>query len=320
MFRPLLSRRAILTSVAILSAPAPLPAAEPSVAAVDAAKRAFQAFDSRELPLADALFTKTIDEWRMLDRDVAELTSLLVARAGVRTDRRDFGAAKVDLDEAIAMMAPTGEPPAGSSTGRALYREYPDAHVQRGLAKEGLRDWRGALADYDRAVALWGGATDINDGVNPFALSYRGRARSEVGDFEGALSDFRAASSIFLRVDKTVNQAAAARANEAVTLYGLGRRDEAVRIARQVVTRTPGYTDLHVLLAADAWAQGDRQKAISEWDFACEVITTGCKKYKDVAPGGWLEEVRRWPPSLVEAQRDFLTRRPLGVPSPPAGG
>jgi len=321
MLLPFISRRAILTTtVALLSTPAPLPAAEPSAEAVAVAKRAFLAFDNRELPLADELFTKTIDEWRRLDRDVAELTSLLVARAGVRTDRQDFGAAKADLDEAIALMLPTGEPPAGSSTGRARYREYPDAHVQRGLAKEGLRDWRGALADYDRAVALWGGATGVNDGVNPFALSYRGRARSEIGDFEGALSDFRAAASIFSRVDKNDNQAAAARGNEAVTLYGLGRRDEAVRIAKQVVTRTPGYTDLHVLLAADAWAQGDRQKAISEWDFACEAITTGCKKYKDVAPGGWLEEVRRWPPALVEAQRNFLARRPPGVPSGAAAG
>ena len=115
MLLPLLSRRAILTTtVALLSTPAPLPAAEPSAEAVAAAKRAFLAFDNRELPLADELFTKTIDEWRRLDRDVAELTSLLVARAGVRTDRKDFGAAKADLDEAIELMSPTGEPPAGS--------------------------------------------------------------------------------------------------------------------------------------------------------------------------------------------------------------
>ena len=95
----------------------------------------------------------------------------------------------------------------------------------------------------------------------PLVLSYRGRAKSEVGDFAGALEDFRTASSIFSRVDKNDNQAAAARANEAITLYGLGRRDEAVRIAKQVVTRLPGYTDLHVLLAADAWVcAGPRSK------------------------------------------------------------
>ena len=45
-----------------------------------------------------------------------------------------------------------------------------------------------------------------------------------------------------------------------------------------------------------------------EWDFACEAIVTGCKKYKDV--DGWLTEVRRWPPRAIEAQRAFLERRP----------
>ena len=71
---------------------------------------------------------------------------------------------------------------------------------------------------------------------DPFALSYRGRARSEVGDLDGALADFRASAALFARVDKNDNQAAAARAQEAVTLYGLGRYNEAVRIARQVAT------------------------------------------------------------------------------------
>ena len=93
-----------------------------------------------------------------------------------------------------------------------------------------------------------------------------------------------------------------------MTLYGLGRYDEATRIARQVVTRTPGFTDLRVLLAADAWERGDKALAFKEWDFACEAIVTGCKKYKDV--DGWLTEVRRWPPRAIEAQRAFLERRP----------
>ena len=47
---------------------------------------------------------------------------------------------------------------------------------------------------------------------------------------------------------------------------------------------------------------------MQEWDFACEAIVTGCKKYKDV--DGWLTEVRRWPPRAIEAQRAFLERRP----------
>ena len=59
---------------------------------------------------------------------------------------------------------------------------------------------------------------------------------------------------------------------------------------------------------ADAWDRGNRSKAFDEWDFACETISTGCKKYKDV--DGWLTEVRRWPPTLVDAQRRFLERKP----------
>ena len=141
-------RTAVLQTCLALSpwlSPAPATPAEPTAEQVLVAKRAFEAFDNRQLPLADELFTATIESWRGLGRGVEELTSLLVARAGVRVDRTDFAAAKADLDEAIELMAPTAEPAAAG--GRARYREYPDAFVQRGLAREGLRDWQGALSD-----------------------------------------------------------------------------------------------------------------------------------------------------------------------------
>lgn len=279
---------------------------EPSVESVTTAKRAFEAFNVRNLPLADSLFTQTIAEWRRLDRGVEELTALLVARAGVRTDLTNFAQAKADLDEAITLMKPTGEKP----NGMGAYREYPDAFVQRGLANEGLRQWAQALSDYDKAVRLWGGE---GDGVNPFALTYRARAKTETGDYEGALADYRQAESIFMRVDKNVQQASFARAGEAVTLYGLGRRDEAVKIAKSVVTRYQGLTDLHVLLAADAWDRGERERALKEWSYACDGISSGCAKYRDVQEGGWLVEVRRWPSALVERQRTFLAESRGGV-------
>ena len=105
----LVSRRAaVVQAVLALSptflAPAPARSLEPSKEQVLVAKRAFEAFDQRQLPLADELFTSTIDSWRQLDRGVEELTSLLVARAGVRVDRTNFAAAKEDLDEAIRLM------------------------------------------------------------------------------------------------------------------------------------------------------------------------------------------------------------------------
>ena len=306
-----LTRRVLLQSTLAVVLFPPLPApvfamGEPSAEAVNVAKNAFKAFDERNLPLADRLFTETIDEWRRLDRGVEELTALLVARANVRTDRTNFAKAKADLDEAITLMAPTGE----KSSGLGAYREYPDAFVSRGLANEGLRDWTQATKDYDKAVLLWGGE---GDGVNPFALTYRARARAETGDYEGALVDYRMASSIFSRVDKNVKQASFARAGEAVTLYGLGRRDESVKIAKQVVTRYQGLTDLHVLLAADAWDRGEADYALKEWRYACDGISSGCAKYRDVGEGGWLVEVRRWPSSLVQKQRAFLRESRGGI-------
>ena len=223
-----------------------------------AAKRAFRAFDDRQLPLAEDLFSKTIAEWRRLDRDVAELTSLLVARAGVRTDSNNFAAAKSDLDEAIQLMAPTGEPAGGPLGGRARYREYPDAFVQRGLAKEGLRDWRGALADYDRAVDLWGGGAGINDGVNPFALSYRGRApdRRCRGRARRLL---RGRLDLLARGQERQPGGGGARERGGHTVrIGPPRRGGADRSTS--VDAYAGYTDLHVMLAADAWGRGDRAK------------------------------------------------------------
>ena len=85
-------------------------AAEPSAAAVLVAKKAFQAYDDRQLTVAEELFSQTIAEWRRLDRGIEELTALLVARAGVRVDSTQFSMAKSDLDEgALAKGCPYAE-------------------------------------------------------------------------------------------------------------------------------------------------------------------------------------------------------------------
>ena len=40
--------------------------------------------------------------------------------------------------------------------------------------------------------------------------------------------------------------------------------------------RGQGYTDMHVALAAVYWGKGERAAAESEWEFACDKISTGC--------------------------------------------
>ena len=290
--------------------------AEPSEAALARVRRGFEAFDARLLRRAEDLFTESIDEWRRLERPRQELMSLLVARANVRTDANEFAPAIADLDEALALMEAEG---AKRDDGTPRFREYPDALVQRGLAHEGLKEWPLAIRDYDAAIALWGGA-DARSlvaiaraarsggplGLNPFALVYRGNAKASLREYDGALDDFRAAEALFAAVERNGARRDDVLANEALALYALGRADEAVAIPRRTVTRQPGLTDLHVLLAADAWRRGERETADAEWNFACNEISTGCRKYRDPA---WLREIRRWPDVLVDAQADFLARR-----------
>lgn len=47
----------------------------------------------------------------------------------------------------------------------------------------------------------------------------------------------------------------------ALAMYEIGDRDEAVRLMKSVLRRQPGYADLHVAIAADAWGRRDAETA-----------------------------------------------------------
>ena len=62
------------------------------------------------------------------------------------------------------------------------------AYTNRGVAKLKLGDYRGAIADFDRAIEL-----------NPDAAAAcygRGGAKSKLGDYEGAIADYSRAIEI----------------------------------------------------------------------------------------------------------------------------
>jgi len=298
-----------------------------------AARKAFAAFEARDLPEAETQFSVAITAWRQLDSGTystkrAELNDLLIARARVCVDSKRFVPAVADLDEALASMAADGK----RADGRAAYFEFADAYAQRGLAHEGLAgrpeqrpagssaeaEWLRAIADYDEALSLWGpgGGGQGGIGPNPFVLTYRGNAQAALGEYEGALADFRRSETLFAEVAKKDAVAGYRRidalANEALALYALDRRVEAARIARTVVAKRPGQTDMRALLAADQWDRGERELADAQWFDACNDVASGCRKYTDA---DWLRTVRRWPPALVDAQMRFLAR----VPPPPRG-
>jgi hypothetical protein len=71
----------------------------------------------------------------------------------------------------------------------------------------------------------------------------------------------------------------------------------------KVARRAPGSSDTRAALAALYWRAGNYEQAEAAWQFACENITAGCRKYEDRE---WLQVVRRWPPVMVAYLQDFL--------------
>lgn len=275
------------------------------------------------LEAAEATLGRAIERYEgVLNRPKEERALLRMGRARSRVMQNDLAGGRRpekaaeavgDLDVAVGIM----ENDFRDNPGKALYSEYPDVLVRRALAKEELKDWNGAVSDYSRAVLLlrpppgtpdkpMRGDARITEGdglgMNPLILNYRGNALSQLERFEEALADYQEATEIFL-ADGELRQASLSRANEALALYGAGRRGEAVKTMQAVVRKDPGVTDMHVALAAVYWAQGEVGRAEDRWQFACEKIDTGCQQYKDLT---WVTEIRRWPKPLVADLRRFL--------------
>lgn len=74
----------------------------------------------------------------------------------------------------------------------------------------------------------------------------------------------------------------------------------------RISRRAPGSSDVRAARAALYWRAGQYEAAESAWQFACESITAGCRKYADRE---WLQTVRRWPPVMVAYLQDFLQLR-----------
>lgn len=170
------------------------------------------------------------------------------------------------------------------------------------MAYEGLSDWSSALKDYDTAIGLWGGGR--GDNINPFVLTYRGNVLTRLDKLNEAVLDYTASANNFNSMGE-IARYSDAKANLALTLYQLGNTQEAVKNMKDVIRKNPGYADMHVALAANAWGEGNYIEALKEWKFTCNDISVGCDAYKDI---GWLTTVRRWPPSLIEKFQQFLNR------------
>lgn len=286
-----------------LAWPATTPYTSQEIASI---QQAFRDFDAKRLPAAEAGFDRAVGTARERERPRDEVVGLLMARGNARVDLKRFPEALGDYDEALRLMEVDAMKTESDGRTTARYREYPNAFVQRGLAREGLGDWEGAAADYSSAISLWGGGR--GEGINPYALVYRGNALAQLGRYREAVPDYEAAADRFLGL-KDKRTASEARANLALALYEAGDTDEAVRTMKALVRKggmdDERVADMHMALAAAYAAQGDAIAADAEYNAACYDTRGGCARYKD---SDWLLRIRRWPPSLVRAAAEVGRR------------
>ncbi|WP_319420063.1 tetratricopeptide repeat protein [Pleurocapsa sp. FMAR1] len=162
--------------------------------------------------------------------------------------------------------------------------EYPDAYLNRGIAYEGKRLWEKAIADYNHVLKI--------SPQDPVALNNRGNAEAGQQKWENALEDYQEAADLAPTFPM-------ARGNASLVMYQIGDRPEAIRNMRNLVRKYPMYSDMRAALAAALWVEGQQGEAESNW-----VAAVGLdNRYQDLE---WIKNIRRWPPTMVQALERFL--------------
>lgn len=293
------SRRAYLSVLAALLLPwqpGAIQAAPLSEALADIADLE----DAASLSYANREFADTVQKLNELVDRQPESPRWYEMRAQVLVDGKEFNAALQDFDTAISLY------PGGSIDEARLLSG-------RALAWEGIDKWQQALDDYDRALFLAG---ENGKKPDPYVVNSRGNVRASLGDWDGARSDYLAARDGFQQArgfrgrsggtTQRLDGAVFAASNAALAAVQLGNEEQAIKEMQAVARRAPGSADMRAALAALYWSQGQQQAAEGQWEYACDSITVGCRKYQSKE---WLLSIRRWPPRMVALMQDFLTMK-----------
>ncbi|MEM6612732.1 MAG: tetratricopeptide repeat protein [Cyanobacteria bacterium P01_C01_bin.72] len=205
--------------------------------------------------------------WTTLVEQFPENPAVWSNRGNVRIGQYKLAEAIADFDRSIE-IAP----------------EYPDAYLNRGIAYEGQKKWSQAIADYNHVLSI---TPD-----DPVALNNRGNARAGQQKWQDALDDYQEAAELAPTFPM-------ARGNASLIQYQLGDRSEAIRNMRNLVRKYPMYSDMRAALAATLWVEGKQGEAESNWVAAIGLDN----RYQDL---DWIENIRRWPPSMISALSRFL--------------
>lgn len=226
---------------------------------------AFEYTNKFDFPQAEILWTKIIG---MNDKNAAAFSN----RGNCRTSQGKFEEAVSDFNQAISLSP-----------------EEPDPYLGKGVALEGLKQYRQALEAYEKANEQSKLKYKTPDAV---ALNNMGNAYGGLGEWENAFTYYKKASDMDSRF-------VFALANESLALFQLGTDDDtAERKVMYLIRKYPNFADMHAANAMIKWERGDNSKAEDEWYKAVE----SDPRYENVS---WVREFRRWPPRLLTILESF---------------
>lgn len=226
---------------------------------------AFEYTNRFEFAQAEIIWTKLIN---LNDQNAAAFSN----RGNCRTSQGKFKEAVEDFDRAIALSP-----------------EEPDPQLGKGVALEGIQDYRGALGAYKKANQLSMEKYKTADAV---ALNNMGNAHGALGEWEVAFLYYKKASDMD-------SHFVFALANEALAQFQLGNDDDgAVKTMRFLTRKYPQFGDMHAATAMALWDTGKRSQAEDEWFKAVQADA----RYEDIS---WVRNIRRWPPRLVRILENF---------------
>ena len=205
--------------------------------------------------------------WTQLIDALPDEPALWSNRGNVRVSQNKIEGAISDYDRAIA-----------------LDPLQPDPYLNRGAAYEAVGNWQQAIDDYNRVLKL---SPD-----DPAAYNNRGNAKGAQGDWNAALKDYE--TSITIQPSFSLGYA-----NYGIALFEVGNHAKSLQVLKSLARKYPNYADVRAALTAALWETGNRGEAESQW-----VAARGLdRRYTDL---DWVQNVRRWPPSLVLGLDHFL--------------
>ena len=173
----------------------------------------------------------------------------------------------------------------------AINPNVPDVLIGRGVALEQLRDFEGAIRDYDAANEIVRRRSGKDDAT---CIANRANALAGLGRYDEARDGMRKAMKVGRRNEVVMPQQA-----EALLSYQLGEEALALQQLRALVNKYPAFTDARAAMAAVMYASGETAKGIEEVD----IIVEEDMRYAD---DDWVRNYRRWPPAPAESLRKLM--------------